>query len=63
MFRTAMTSANAIILTPIRGGWAVSLTDGRQLRSFRGPLARCRALRYLAQVTGAGPRVGGLSWS
>jgi hypothetical protein len=49
-----MTSAYAIILTPIPGGWAVSLTDGRQLKSFHGPLARCRALRYLAQVTGVG---------
>ena len=47
-----MTSAQAIILTPIPGGWAVSLTDGRQLKSFHGPLARCRALRYVAQVSG-----------
>jgi hypothetical protein len=58
-----MTSAYAIILTPIRGGWAVSLTDGRQLRSFHGPLARCRALRYLAQVTGAESRFGALRCS
>ena len=50
-----MISAYAIILTPIRGGWAVSLTDGRQLKSFRGPLARSRALRYVAQVTGVEP--------
>ena len=55
-----MTSAYAIILTPIRGGWAVSLTDGRQLRTFHGPLARCRALRYLSQVTGAQPGLAGL---
>jgi hypothetical protein len=60
MCRNAMTSAYAIILTPIRGGWAVSLTDGRQLRSFYGPLARGRALRYLALLTGAGSRLRGL---
>jgi hypothetical protein len=47
-----MTAAQAIILTPIRGGWAVSLTDGRQLKSFHGPLARWRALRCVAQVAG-----------
>jgi hypothetical protein len=47
-----MSNAYAMILTPIRGGWAVSLTDGRTLASFRGPLARSRALRYLANVTG-----------
>ncbi len=58
-----MTSAYAITLTPIRGGWAVSLTDGRQLKSFYGPLARCRALHYLAQVTGTAPRFRDLRWS
>jgi hypothetical protein len=47
-----MSNAYAMILTPIRGGWAVSLTDGRTLARFRGPLARCRALRYVAEVTG-----------
>jgi hypothetical protein len=57
-----MTSAYAIILIPIRGGWAVSLTNGRQLRSFHGPLARSRALRYLTQITGAASRLRGLHW-
>lgn len=37
----------AIILKPIIGGWAVCLTDGRQLARFRGPGARSRAMRYL----------------
>jgi hypothetical protein len=37
----------AILLKPILGGWAVCLTDGRELVRFRGPGARLRALRYL----------------
>jgi hypothetical protein len=41
------TNAFAIILNPIRAGWAVCLTDGRELARFRGPGARFRALRYL----------------
>lgn len=42
----------AIILSPIVGGWAVCLTDGREVARFRGPGARSRALRYLrAQLT------------
>jgi hypothetical protein len=46
--------ALAIILKPIPGGWAVCLTDGRQLARFRGPRARIRALRYLTAAS-AGP--------
>jgi hypothetical protein len=37
----------AIVLVPILGGWAVRLTDGRELAQFRGPFARLRALRYI----------------
>lgn len=37
----------AIILKPILAGWAVCLTDGRELARFRGPGARGRALHYL----------------
>ncbi|MGO9907913.1 MAG: hypothetical protein ACLP4R_21640 [Solirubrobacteraceae bacterium] len=37
----------AIILKPIFGGWAVCLTDGRELVRFRGPGARGRALHWL----------------
>jgi hypothetical protein len=37
----------AIILKPIIAGWAVCLTDGRELVRFRGPGARRRALRFL----------------
>jgi hypothetical protein len=42
-----MTNTLAIILKPIRGGWAVCLTDGRELARFRGLGSRLRALRYL----------------
>jgi hypothetical protein len=38
----------ALILRPIRYGWAVDLTDGRELARFNGPWAKRRALRYLA---------------
>ncbi|HWF73762.1 MAG TPA: hypothetical protein VG186_10490 [Solirubrobacteraceae bacterium] len=36
------------MLRPIRYGWAVCLTDGRELARFSGPWAKRRALRYLA---------------
>jgi len=51
-----VTNALAIILTPIPGGWAVRLTDGRELTRFRGPGARHRALRYLDAQLGSGSR-------
>jgi hypothetical protein len=43
-----MANALSIIIKPIFGGWAVCLSDGRELARFRGPGARFRALRYLA---------------
>jgi hypothetical protein len=42
-----MKSTLAIILKPILWGWAVCLTDGRELARFHGPGARCRALHYV----------------
>ena len=36
----------AIILEPIPGGWAVCLSDGRELARFRGLGARRRALLF-----------------
>ncbi|MBV8953223.1 MAG: hypothetical protein JO179_03735 [Solirubrobacterales bacterium] len=42
-----MAGAVAIILKPLRFGWAVCLTDGRELARFHGPGARARALAYL----------------
>ncbi len=42
----AMKSTLAIILKPIRWGWAVCLSDGRELARFRGPGAQWRALHH-----------------
>jgi hypothetical protein len=42
-----MTTVYSIIFKPILGGWAVCLSDGRELARFRGPGARGRALRYV----------------
>jgi hypothetical protein len=48
-----MTSSLAITLKPLWGGWAVCLTDGRELARFRGPGARGRAMRWLhGQLSG-----------
>ena len=49
----------AITLRPILWGWAVGLTDGRELARFRGPGARDRALRYLRGGFGRGIRLIG----
>ena len=46
-----MSTAVAIVLKPTPHGWAVCLTDGRQLAGFRGPGAHTRALRYLVRLT------------
>lgn len=43
----AMRQTLAIVLKPILGGWAVCLTDGREIARFRGPGARGRALHWL----------------
>jgi hypothetical protein len=40
----------ALIIRPTHHGWAVYLTDGRELARFSGPGAKRRALRYLAQT-------------
>lgn len=42
-----MATTYSIVLKPILGGWAVCLSDGRELARFRGPGAKCRAVRYL----------------
>jgi hypothetical protein len=42
-----------LMIKPIRYGWAVRLSDGRDLARFYGPGARWRATRYLARALGA----------
>jgi len=42
-----------MIIRPIRHGWAVQLTDGRELARFLGPGARWRAMRYLRRTVEA----------
>ncbi len=46
-------TALAMMITPIPYGWAVQLTDGRELARFRGPGSRWRALRFLARAAEA----------
>jgi hypothetical protein len=43
-------TALALIIRPTRRGWAVYLTDGREVARFNGPAAKRRALRYLASA-------------
>jgi len=37
----------AVMLKPIKSGWAVTLTDGRELARFTGLGAKARALCYM----------------
>jgi hypothetical protein len=46
-------TALSLMLQPTTHGWAVSLTDGRELARFCGPGARWRAEHYLAHLTEA----------
>lgn len=43
-------NALAIMLTPIRHGWAVTLSNGRELVRFTGLGAKRRALRYVENL-------------
>ena len=47
-----MSPAIAALLKPTAFGWAVVLTDGRELARFFGPGARRRALRHLVRLGG-----------
>jgi hypothetical protein len=40
-------TALAAMLKPIDHGWAVTLTDGRELARFKGPGALRRATKYV----------------
>jgi len=42
-----------MMIRPIRHGWAVQLSDGRELARFLGPGARWRATRYLQRLAQA----------
>jgi hypothetical protein len=44
-------NALAIMLQRIDRGWAVMLTDGRELARFTGLGAKRRALRYVAGMS------------
>jgi hypothetical protein len=52
----------SMMMRPIRCGWSVQLSDGRELARFLGPGARWRAARYLRRAAEAlktrGPRPG-----
>jgi hypothetical protein len=39
----------AVILKPVDRGWAVALTDGREVVRFTGPGAKWRATRYISR--------------
>jgi hypothetical protein len=42
-----------MMIRPIHYGWAVQLSDGRELARFLGPGARWRATRYLRRAVEA----------
>ena len=44
-------NALAVMLKPVDHGWAVALTDGREIARFTGPGAKWRAFRYLARFS------------
>lgn len=47
-------SALSFMIAPIRHGWAIRLSDGREVARFYGPGARWRAMRRLAWAMGTG---------
>ena len=46
-------NALGLVLRRTPHGWAVHLSDGRELAHFSGPGAEERARRYLARITEA----------
>ena len=46
-------TALRMMLRPIRYGWSVQLSDGRELARFLGPAAKWRATRYLVRAAEA----------
>ena len=45
-----MAYVDTISLVRVTDGWAVMLTDGRELARFTGPNARVMAVRYVAST-------------
>jgi hypothetical protein len=45
-------NALSFMIAPIRHGWAVLLSDGREVARFYGPGARWRATRWLTRSLG-----------
>jgi len=43
-------NALAVVLVPLGHGWAVRLSDGREVARFTGLCARRRALRFVMSV-------------
>jgi hypothetical protein len=43
--------ALALMLGPTPDGWAVYLTNGREVRRFRGPWARRKAPRFIRRAS------------
>jgi hypothetical protein len=43
-------NALSMMIRPIRHGWVVQLSDGRELVRFHGPGAGWRAIRYLSRA-------------
>jgi hypothetical protein len=46
-------NALRMMIRPIRYGWSVQLSDGRELARFLGPAAKWRATRYLGRAAEA----------
>ncbi len=46
-------NALRMMIRPIRYGWSVQLSDGRELARFLGPAAKWRATRYLRRAADA----------
>lgn len=43
-------NALSMMIKPIRHGWIVQLSDGREVARFHGPGAGWRAIRYLSRA-------------
>ena len=51
-------TALAIMIRPTDAGWAICLTNGRELIRYRGLFSKRLALRYLQRYTEANPSPG-----